>query len=312
MKLIGLFLIFISTNLAAQVAVPEVLAHFRINGTTNPEIIAGEPVNLEIWFSDRNTGENFTDLILTEGKMMHLQIVRDDLAIIKSVYPYYDPTTGRFQITLNMPNTDPDNFAAMDALSVGGSYKIIADIESSSVGKRTAHISVGVNGEFEYQDLMLDPVDADFSITKFYKLNTNEYKVKMSHSIIVGCFGFIADFNLDIQLKNAQGEFEPLADISPMFNFGGHSIWMSEPVITGPYIHFLRVAAEMPLEAGKLVFRFNDRNILAQGVQKIWFKLKHNNEVISFPYIFEYYPPIDGANDDCNSKQSMPVGYQHF
>jgi len=316
MKLLTIIFLISSSFAYAQLPTPpEIIAHFRVNGGIEQVLNPGQPTTVEIWFSDNQTGKVYTDLLKVDGKYMHMMIIKDDLSIIKNVYPYYDATNGRFLITLNMPLEDQDNQNTAQTLFIPGSYRIVADIESQSVGLRTAHIPIFIQGEYESKPLELDPVDGDFSVTKFFKQEDTEYKVRMSHSIIVGCFGFIVDFEVLISEKNDAGDFVAINNITPWLERGAHSVLTSEGLYNQfNELHYLRIAADLPLEPGKLFFRFNDRNMLKQGIQKIWFKLKQEDKFLTFPFVFEYYPPLEEGNTspDCNNKQSMHTDYLHF
>ena len=121
MKLFTLGLLLFSSLSFAQInGSADVEAHFRINGKDTRMFMPNKPTTIEVWYTDKASGEVFTDFKEMHGKIMHMVIMKHDLSVFKHIHPYFDPITGRFQITLNLPLSDPDNFHTANAVTSGG------------------------------------------------------------------------------------------------------------------------------------------------------------------------------------------------
>lgn len=293
MKLIYLFaLLFFTNSVTAQInRNADVETHFRINGSENGMLKPGAPSTIEIWYTDKQTGEVFKDFKLMHGKIMHMVILKNDLSIFKHIHPYLDSVTGRFMITLNMPLDDPDNFQTTNTITEGGMYMLMADVDIRHVGMRMGHKMAHVMGTHTQKALKLDPVLPDGTIIKNFSQYKREYQVRMNTSQTAGCTGNLIEFNIELFLKNTDGDFEVVTDAQDWLTAGAHSVWASKGLMNGHHMYFAHMHSDLPDEGStKFIFNFHDDKIMKAGIQKVWFQIKHRDKILTIPFIFNYTP----------------------
>lgn len=275
----------------------EVETHFRINGKDTQMIKPGVPTSIEIWYTYKKTGEVYKEFKLMHGKIMHMVILKSDLSVFKHIHPYLDPATGRFQITLNLPLSDPDNFHTKDAITSPGMYMIMADVEIEDVGMRMGHKMVHAMGQHQNHALNLDPLNADGSITKFFHANGKDYKIHLIQEHTEGCSGSLAEFRVSLYEQTPLGDYIPAQDLENWLTQGAHSVWVSEGLMHGKHMHFAHMHSMLPIDDSEFIFGFHDNKIMKNGIQKAWFQIKDNGNVLTFPFIFNYQKPT--GNGGC-------------
>ena len=175
MKLLILTLI-LSFNTFASTS--DFKSHFFINGKKvkgmkHMMVKSNKPILIEMYFTNPKTEEIYKDYKVMHGKYMHMVIANKDLSVFKHIHPYFDPTTGRFAITVNMPYADPDNQDAVTTLKKPGMYMIMADVIVAGVGMRMDHAMVHVMGQSSHTQLSQDP-NTDGTITKYFQRANEE------------------------------------------------------------------------------------------------------------------------------------------
>lgn len=279
--------------------------HVAVNGGNNFKVDPAKPTSIEIYFTDPRTGEVYKDFKLMHGKLMHMVLVRNDLTSFRHIHPYFDPATGRFNITLNMPLADPDNQHVIHALMNPGMYMIMVDVEIKGVGMRMGHFMLGAKGEPKLEPLVLDPIDADMSVTKYFSRKGQApdakpfYKATLSYQVVQGCMANLNEVYLEIYQLDESNNYVPVTDLSPWLGEGGHAIWLGEEAMqhhmdmTMAHMH-----SEMPEDDHTLIFNYFDKSKLYSGKQKMWIQVRHLDEVMTFSFVFEYYPP-PVTSDNC-------------
>lgn len=104
------------------------LVTMLVNGRADGRMVAGQPGELSFQFAWKGT-EPVTRFDVEHDKLMHLVIVRQDLASYAHVHPLLDPATGWFRLPVNQPVTDPDNRDAPRAFVEPGRYLMFAEVK---------------------------------------------------------------------------------------------------------------------------------------------------------------------------------------
>lgn len=302
--LIYVFAILFSLNLSAEaLSQSDFQAHVSVNGGLGAKVDPGQPFSIEMYFTDPRTGEVYKDFKLMHGKLMHMVLVKKDLSSFRHIHPYYDPATGRFHIALNLPVSDPDNQHATSVLEEPGMYMAMVDVEIRGVGMRMAHLMLHARGQGQSQDLVLDPIDADMSITKYFRRanrGTEEkpfYMARLSNTVTQGCMANLNEVFLEVHALDEQNNYVPVTDFTPWLGQGGHAIWLGEKPMQEMKMSMAHMHSEMPVDDHILRFSYFDKSTLSPGKQKIWIQFRHKDEVLTFPFVFEYYPPaVNGDN----------------
>lgn len=282
----------------------------KVHGIQHMMVKPNTPTLIEVYFTDPRTGEVYKDFKIMHGKFMHMVIANKDLSVFKHIHPYFDPITGRFAITLNMPYADPDNFDTHAALRKPGMYMVMADVIVAGVGMRMDHAMVHVMGQTNMVMLKPDPVNSDNSITKFFKRNETDiepmYMANFSYNTITGCSGNIVNFEIEM-FENVNGQYVPLMDFENWLSEAAHSVWLSEGYMNHmmprnntpmPFAHmhspFMLDDDDDPnndrVFDNILRFNYHDQKVMLKGSQKMWIQFKHKGKVMKIPFIFNYNP----------------------
>ncbi|MCT4640689.1 MAG: hypothetical protein N4A33_00225 [Bacteriovoracaceae bacterium] len=286
-----LILSFLSLNLLAT----DITAHFTINGKSKLMIKPNQAANIELYFTDKKTNEVEKNFKIMHGKIMHMVIFKNDLSEFKHIHPYLDPVTGRFQVSINMPHSDPDNFHLTNTITEPGMYMIMADVEIKGKGMRMAHAHLHVMGKAKHSELIEDTLNPDGTITKFFYKKGQDltqapfYKATLSLKQTMGCSAELVDFNLNLTgLKN--GQYLALENVTNWLSMGGHSIIISKKIksTNSMKMAFGHMHAKMPDDCENFMFNLFNKNILNDGIQKIWFQIKDGKDVLTLPFIFNY------------------------
>lgn len=266
-------------------------AFFTFNGKKSAMIKKAVPTNIEIYFKDKHTQEIEKDFKIMHGKIMHMVIYKKDLSVFKHVHPYFDPITGRFQVTINMPHSDPDNFDLTNTIIEPGMYMVMADVDIKGKGMRMGHAHLHVMGNTESKQLIPDPIDSNGIVRKIFK---EKFKTKLSWSITQGCKARLIDFDLTLTDLN-----DKAVKVMPWLETGGHSVVISKSMKNpqSKKLSFGHMHAQEPKDNKNFIFSFYDQSVLAEGLNKIWFQIKVKEEVLTIPFIFNLKRMSD--NDQC-------------
>ncbi|MBC77699.1 MAG: hypothetical protein CME64_16965 [Halobacteriovoraceae bacterium] len=275
-------------------------AHVAINGVKDTTVDPGAPIAIEIFFSNPQTQKVYKEFHQADGKLMHLVLVKNDLSTFKKVYPYFDPASGIFRITLNTPHSDTDNLQASKALHSPGRYFFIAQVHSTEGGLFSSHFSLNASGDSTKTPIDLDPIDADMTITKYFgkeeKSSLPYYKAKLSHKTTSVCKAIANEFTLEISvLDEDTNKYLPIKDTIQILGKDAQAVWLSSTLASGHTSHHAIFSGSAANE--RLVFKYHDQGTLLPGVQKVWFQIKHEGRLITMPFVFEYNPePVTGDN----------------
>lgn len=283
-------------------------SHFFINGkavtTHHIMIMPGAPIQIEVFFTNPKNDEVYTDFKLMHGKYMHMVIAKKDLSEFKHVHPYFDPTTGRFSLTLNLPYQDPDNQDVSTAITSAGMYMVMTDVIVKGVGMRMDHMMLHAHGNATERILQPDN-EINGVITKFFKRENEAvptYKMKFSHRQLSGCSGNIVYFEIEV-FKHDGYEYVELLDFQPWLSEAAHSVWLSENYMASmnDNMPFAHMHSPFILEDDGsrervidhiLRFNFHDQKQMKPGLQKIWIQFKNDDKIMKVPFTFNYKPNL--------------------
>lgn len=314
MRILTLCFLFTFSALAST---SDFQSHFFVNGKKvkgmqHMMVMPDKPTLIEMYFTDPRTNEIYKNFKLMHGKYMHMVITSSDLSVFKHVHPYFDPTTGRFALTLNMPYADPDNQDARMSLEKPGMYMVMADVIVAGVGMRMDHAMVHVMGQEKQSRLIQDP-HIEGVITKYFKRDDEEipeFKAIFNQRTVSGCSGNIVNFEIEM-FRNNNGVYEPFMDFEPWLSEAAHSVWMSEGYMRHMHhnMPFAHMHSGFMLDDDEdesndrvgdhiLRFNFHDSGIMLKGLQKMWVQFKHQGKVMKIPFVFEYSPQ---GIEDCTN-----------
>jgi len=267
-----------------------------VNNTAVHSLTPGDKTEIEILFTDPRSNDIYKDFTAIEGKLLHLVILKQDISVYKIVFPIFDVTTGKFSITLNAANADPDNFNTVDTITVAGDYKLMMQVNITGLGKRSQMSDLTAIGTNDFMPLDLDPIDSDFSITKYFNSAENtqspEFKGKLVIKTLSGCSDVFVDITLELHKLNMDGSYDALTGIQAWPTSKVLAVWVSEGIVNLGETNFNQIFGDLPAaNDNKVQYKFLDNEKMNPGKQKIWFQMKHDGKRLTFPFTFEYYPP---------------------
>jgi hypothetical protein len=276
-----------------------------INGSSHTHMVKpGEPFLLEFLFKDQadeivKGNDSFKAM---HGKIIHLMIIKKDLTKFVHAHPYYEPQTGHFALAMNLPHSDPDNFMVANALTEPGHYMVMVEVEVRGIGLRSFHFHLMAMGESEPNLPSLDDIDPSGSIVKFFDeegrlgKNGDKFQARLSLRSTTGCDGNLLFADLDLKEKDQFG-YLPVKNITQWLKAGGHGMMISMDKGQKKMRPMAHLHAEYPWDGtSRLTFPFFDRKHLTPGPQRVWFQVKINKQVITFPFVINYQPSPARAN----------------
>jgi hypothetical protein len=295
MKYILLTLLLLSGTVFAM---SDIKAHFFINGKSeNFMVKPNTPTSIEVYFTDNKTNEVIKDFKVMHGKLMHMVLIRKDLSVFKHFHPYFDPVTGLFQMTLNLPLHDPDNFD--NQLSKGGHYMLMADVEVKGKGMRMSHVMLHVMGDHSREELILDQ-EINGKIIKEIVTKDGTIRATMTRSLTYGCQNVLVDMDVFME-EFINGKWQPMQDLDDWLSMGAHAVWVSQKFMGKPmaYAHMHATIPRVIVDEdgnvedqgpwdSYLYFNYNDQLHMKKGPQKMWMQIKYKGTVYKIPFIFSY------------------------
>ncbi len=276
----------------------------EIEGMDHIMIMPNTPTLIEVYFSDPRTNEVYKEFKVMHGKYMHMIVSNKDLSVFKHIHPYFDPITGRFSITLNLPYADPDNQDTSSALVKPGMYMIMTDVIVKGVGMRMDHAMAMVKGQNSQVQLQAD-FETNGTIEKFFYRDNESiptYKAIFNKKIINGCSGNIVKFEIEM-FKYEGDQYVEMLDFKPWLSEAAHAVWLSEGYMN--HMHHNMPFAHMHspffmdddnddsndvVKDNVLRFNFHDKKKMLHGLQKMWIQFKHLDKIMKIPFVFLYEP----------------------
>lgn len=284
----------------------DIKGHFFVNGKkmgmNHIMIKPGAPTQIEFFFTDRKTHEVIKDFKIMHGKLTHMVLIKQDFSEFKHVHPYFEPISGRFSITLNLNHADPDNFMAKTAFQTPGTYMLMADIIANGYGMRMFHRHLMAAGKYLTKPIIEDGFQKEFIVT-----NSKGEELKLEGILELertpGCQGELLDFKFTLKMyEESKGEFQHIKNFNSWLSAGAHAVILSpgQKMMNMKMGHTHSPSPYPPIDNDKgrsfdPYFQFSlhnkeykNRNLLIDGLQKIWIQVKIDKDVFTLPYVFHY------------------------
>jgi len=282
-----------------------------MNGSSILELRPKEPVDFRIRFQDHDTGIFQTKFNMLHMKPMHMVIVKSDLSAFAHVHPSLPMSMpmpmnrtrtesmvhGEFQISLNQASTDPDNQAALNALSEPGKYYVYMEVspDIGNVYRRplTRTVNIEVSGNSVHQPLKETPQGAQGERVVYFGKN---FRGRLLHDATPGCQSQFNrfEFSLD-QWDEIKGGYLPVTNFESWLMMPGHMILISEAGQTADTKKFIHLHAEPDPLHSYLTFYGFDGGEWPVGLMKLWVQVKVMDEVLTAPFTIDYRPDLTGG-----------------
>ncbi len=304
-------------NSLAMEDFPDIKGHFFVNGKmlhhNSVKITPNTPTNIEFFFTNpKNNNEVIKDFKIMHGKLAHFLIIKKNLSEFTHIHPYFDPTSGRFQITVNLPSSDPDNFMGKNTFQSGGMYMLMADVIAKGIGMRMFHRHLMVDGH-----KTMSPLIEDFNINGIYEKsfshNNANYNGRLEVLKTDSCQGELIDFKFTLKQVIDNQEID-IKSFQPWLAAGAHAVIVSQQstMMSMGMGHMHSPSPYPPKDSDKginkirtsnepyFIFSFHNKNTLKDGLQKLWIQIKIAHEVITFPFVIHYQNDTLSSGKDCS------------
>jgi hypothetical protein len=292
---------------AAQASQDPLQGALLVNGLSNGLVQAGQPATWAFHFVDRQTKKPLTQFTLDDTKYMHLVAVSADLDTFAHIHPAL-ANDGTFQIGINQPSSDPDNFMAPFAAPKPGAYLLFADVTPQGQSTQLARFGAMAAGQAHAVPLQLDPVNAAGDIEKFFTADSrpghpgDPYKVtlkigKMTQGMPMVNLGF----NIQRLAPTSAGQapqYTDVTDLQSWLGMPGHCIVISQSGQTAQDKVFLHLHAGMqgpmmsmgmgpmkPITGPNLNFMAMGQEMPPAGIYKLWCQTERQGAVLTFPFV---------------------------
>ncbi|MCC5639739.1 hypothetical protein LC593_28715 [Nostoc sp. CHAB 5844] len=215
--------------------------------TVPKNLTSNQPVNLVINIQD-TAGKSIDKFDTFQEKLMHLIIVRDDLATYDHIHPSYKGN-GRFEVSANF--------------SSPGDYSLFSDYKPSGQQEAVSLMQVKIPGS----------VPLPKNLEKFEKtkvLSNTKVNLNVANKNIQAG----KEITLNFDVKDV-GNNQPIKDLQPYLGERGHLVILksSSPLTVSDYIHAhaLKNSAD-----GQIEFI---TNFPQPGTYKLWMQFQRNGKV---------------------------------
>ncbi len=290
-------LVLLCTTFASLDAKASAVGDLTIDGSPNGTVKAGLPADWQFSFYYMSTGERITNFELLHTKYMHMFVVSQDLKEFSHLHPAYDPTTHTFNLRINSPAIDSDNFSQPRVVLRAGEYHVITEVQIKDVPETThgMHFVDGTDGT--QMDALPDTeFDCDgIPNTKHMDRNGVEqpaasfYKIEIScKPVMLGDFPS-AEFKYKwLMLKN--NIYTPVSDFSHWLHMTGHAVAVSlagDSVGSKVFKHMHNMSPHGSSEP--LIFNLErTHGSLIDGNYKVWAQFKRDGRVLTLPIVVSF------------------------
>lgn len=302
----------------------DVTSQISINSNDTREVSLTEPSEWRIKLYHQQTKELLTKFDRLHTRDMHMVIVKKDLSSFAHVHPVLIGNTGVFHTILNQASFDPDNEQALHAVPSPGEYFVFSETSPKDRPELSvvelSRSEVFAAGDWQRVSFQLDPLDSNggdhshhgnFSITKHFRVEglpdpekpwkkTKEYKVldgkygdyfrtQLQVGMVPGCGGNMVKFHLGVETWDEKtAAYKPLKSFTPWLGMEAHAILLQADELSTEQIHFVHMHGMLHEEHNSLMFTHFDRQLMSGRNYRVWFQIKHNGRITTFPFSFHY------------------------
>lgn len=232
--------------------------NYSLTVTANPQkISAGEPVQFSFVVIDKRNGSVLKRYRTVMEKLMHVVVVRKDLAYYAHVHPEYDGN-GNFTLSHIFPSD--------------GTYEFYVEYSPPDFYENVSIASVVVGS-------VLNEKSADLAVSELSK-TVSDVSVSLSYSHPIRVNDTV-DFTYN--LKATTGV--PLSDLEPYLGAFGHMSAVSEDMVTYAHVHPIQIPISVQDRGGPVV-QFSTFFPKA-GKYKLFTQFKRGGNVFVTDFVIE-------------------------
>lgn len=283
--LIGIWLSFF--------AFAETDCHFQVGGSNSLAMKAGQSSKWTFHFMNKETGAP-AHLMEMHEKLVHLIVISEDLNDFAHVHPTGSHHGGMFEINVNSPQTDPDNFDLPKVVPRGGNYFVLPEVMPMDDGMVTFPFVLNSNGPKSFipvvEDKMLFPGVIQKYFNEMGEISNQGglFRVTLNLEYLEEHQINNVKFRLKVESNNG-GNYEPVANINRWLGSYAHGFLISAgsfPIAEKKFLHIHSVfpMPEDPNPDGLINLVAHSHGKLPNGLYKIWFQFKLGEKVMTIPF----------------------------
>jgi hypothetical protein len=234
---------------------------YNVNLKFQPQIPdAGKTTTLEVNITEQKTGNIIQNFETIHDKLMHLIIIgEEDLSYFEHIHPALDTYRGMFFINHTFPES--------------GNYKIWIDFKPRGGMQTLAAFKFNVHG---------NPIRKPIPIEnkkQYTKTVDEKYKITLKVPKEIK-----ANDDVDIAFSLANIYGNPITDLQPLMDAGGHTVIISSNAQEFLHVHPSQEVARNWRGGPDIQFK---ANFPLSGLYKVWGQFQHENKIITVDFILE-------------------------
>jgi len=312
---------FLLTNVHA-----DLIGELSINGVETREVSKTDASEWRIRLMHPKTKELLTNFAQLHTRDMHLVIVKKDLSSFAHVHPVLIGKTGVFHTVLNQPSFDPDNTAAAHAIAGPGEYYVFTESSPKDHSDLSlvelSRMEITAPGAWNRELLKLDPLERGnggghnhgdgFEIVKFFNAEGlpdpkkpwkkpkefriidgkfgDLYRTSLHVSQVAGCGGNMIQLHFSLSIWNQENAtYETVRNLQNWLGMQGHAIFIeANERISTQALQFVHLHGMQHGDNSAVMFSHFDRKIMSGKNYRAWLQVKHDNNILTFPFTFHY------------------------
>lgn len=246
-------LLAIATSVLSRTMAPQTAAcdagQFCIDSNISAPVPVATPFEYRFTIVSE-TGTVFKNFGVNHEKLMHLFVLRLDTQFFQHVHPDYDPKTGTFAISLELPQE--------------GTYRVFADFVPGNAGTSTSAVEDIVAGTTAFAPVALSP-------SSTFTQNGYEISLKADSERVIASDDVLLTFTI-------KKDGEPVVDIQPYLGEAGHVVIVREDNLDFVHTHPISQLSQ----TGQVIFH---ASLLQPGNYKVFAQFEHLGQVITSEFV---------------------------
>lgn len=272
-----------------------------VDGKLGAAMEAGKPSFLQFEFTDQETGGMPHHFHEMHAKPMHLIAVSEDLSEFGHVHPTPRPHSRKaFELRVNSPTQDPDNFALPDLIKRAGKYFLFGEVMPMDYGMLAFPYDLDVRGQARAPEpLVADPRQSDGTILKMFESEGLRYRAHLRIEPLLHCGVLNPKLNLELALDEGVG-FAPLRDLELWLESYGHAIIIGSKGKAAAEKVVNHLHAVWPLPTGDVaqdergpfleLAAHSHGQSAPEDRYRAWVQVKHRGKVLTWTFTFDWKP----------------------
>ena len=270
-----------------------------VNGVLNGGMLPGQSTQWDFSFSDGRTGSPLAQFDIHHDKAMHLIVVSRDLASFAHLHPALG-ADGRFRLTVNAPNSDPDNRDAAVAIARPGTYFLFGEVKPSGGQTTLSRFTVRADGQEQRVPLVASSRSPSGELEVYASPERRAARVGDPYQVTMRVQRSehhpgmpMLTFTMTIREREADGQYRDIRGLEQWLGMPGHAVLIGSQGEQAAdrvfrHLHAADGTAShgrhtMQASGAQLTFMAMADDVPPPGLYRLWLQFKHRGQVLTVP-----------------------------